>query len=265
MDKLATEKIEKDVESEAKRFVGKSEDKLSDKESLDLALGQLNEQISELQNQAKLIGSIDFSKPVDEDTWHKICETPLRNSNLLAVLVKNIFPLAENITVHCNYVYFDMLGFKVQIPTSRRRGINVDTSWYEKDWGEPTLVYSEPIRKMIEYFDAVDNKKGWYECARRRLIYGDHCSRWVLFVAWWFKYKWKDPKRKLFEETKKQQEKSYMERVERYRYRRKNILKKTEKLFNELLPILDKFSTKHYKYNDGWGCSIEDIRKNEEL
>lgn len=139
----------------------------------------LNREIDETQNKIAIVKSIDFTKPVTESQWHTICETPLRYSNLLAVLVKNTFPLAENILVHCNYVYFDMLGFKVQIPTSRCQGINVDTSWYRKDNGEPTKIYSDTIENMIKYFNAVDNKLGWYECAKHRLRYGKTCKKMV--------------------------------------------------------------------------------------
>ena len=226
---------------------------------------ELNKTIDETQNKIAIVKSIDFTKPVTEDQWHLICETPLRNSNLLAVLVKNTFPLAENILVNCNYVYFDMLGFKVQIPTSRLRGINVDTSWYEKDRGEPTIQYSSSIQSMIEYFDAVDNKKGWYECAKHRLTYGKTCKKWLLFIVWWFKYRWKDPKREQFEEVKSKQEQEYKERVENYRSNRKDIKNKTEMFLNELLPLLDEFSTQHYNYNDKGNYSIEKIREFENL
>ena len=73
---------------------------------------EIDENISELILQKEILQNLDFSKPVDEEIWHKLCETPLRNSDLLGVLVKNIFPLAEDIKVHCNYVYFNLLGFK---------------------------------------------------------------------------------------------------------------------------------------------------------
>lgn len=152
---------------------------------------RLNENIEELQSQIALLQSINFSKPVDENTWHELCETPLRSSSLLAALVQNIFPLAENVVVHCNYVYFNIMGFKVQIPTSRRRSINVDTSWYKKDNGEPKLEYSTTIQCLMGYFDAVDNKKGWYECAKNRLRYPETCKKWFLFIVWFFYYKWK--------------------------------------------------------------------------
>ncbi len=229
------------------------------------AIAKLEKTIEDANNQISFIKSIDFSKPVTENQWHLICETPLRNSELLAVLVKNTFPLAENIKVHCNYVYFNMLGFKVQIPTSRSHGINVDTTWYRKDDGEPTKIYSETIEDMIKYFNAVDNKLGWYECAKHRLRYGKTCKKWWLFIVWWFKYRWKDPKRKQFEEVKSQQEQQYRERVEKYRSQRQEIKNKTEKLVNELLPVLDEFSKDHYMFNNDYGFSIARIREYENL
>lgn len=177
------------------------------------AIRDLNREIDEAQNKIAIVKSIDFTKPVTENQWHTICETPLRSSDLLAVLVKNTFPLAENILVHCNYVYFDMLGFKVQIPTS-----------------------------------------------------GKTCKKWWLFIVWWFRYRWKDPKRKQFEEVKSQQEQAHKERVERCLSKRKDIKNKTETLLNKLLPLLNEFSTQHYDYNSRGGCySIEQIRELEKL
>lgn len=227
-------------------------------------ISELNETIDEIQNQIAVVKSIDFTKPVTENQWHILCETPLRYSKLLAVLVKNIFPLAENIIVGCNYVYFDMIGFRVQIPTSRCRGINVDTSWYHRDLGEPTKIYSKPIENMMKYFNAVDSKAGWYECARYRLTYGNNCNKWLLFIVWWFKYKWKDPKREQYEKVKSQQEQAYRERVEKYRSHRKEMKDKTEKLLNELLPILNEFSKDHYLFDDE-GYTIQQIREYENL
>ena len=119
---------------------------------------------------------------------------------------------------------------------------------------------------MIDYFDAVDNKKGWYECAKHRLRYGKTCKKWWLFIVWWFKYRWKDPKRKQFEEVKSKQEQAYKERVEKYRSERKDLKNKTETLLNQLLPLLNEFSTQHYDYNSRGGCySIEQIREFEKL
>ena len=146
---------------------------------------EIDENISELMLQKEILQNLDFSKPVDEETWHKLCETPLRNSDLLGVLVKNIFPLAEDIKVHCNYVYFNLLGFKVQIPTSSCYSINIDTSWYRCSyWEEPKLVYDPVIDEITKYFEAVNNHKGWYECAKNRIRSGESYRKWFLFLIW---------------------------------------------------------------------------------
>ena len=60
--------------------------------SVEEAIKDLQEDITEKQNQIELIKNIDWNKPVNEETWHQICDTPLRTSDLLGALVKNIFP-----------------------------------------------------------------------------------------------------------------------------------------------------------------------------
>ncbi len=227
----------------------------------------INHQIDELESQIALIKGVDFSKPITVDGWYKLCETPVRNSELLAVLVKNIFPQAENILVHCNYVYFDLLGFKVQIPTYRCKSINVNTDWYKKDSGEPVLQYSDAVATMKRYFELVDSNAGWYECARERLTYGKTCKKWFLFIVWWCRYKWKDPHRDQFEKKIKEQEEYHRDRVKKYYEERTVIKNKTEKLFNELIPMIEQFSTNHLKYNDSvcGGYTIEEIKKFENM
>lgn len=235
------------------------------------AIQEIDENISELMLQKEILQNLDFSKPVDEETWHKLCETPLRSSGLLGVLVKNIFPLAENIKVHCNYVYFNLLGFKVQIPTSRCLSINVDTSWYRCSyWEEPKLVYDPVIDKITKYFEAVNNHKGWYECAKNRIRSGESYRKWVLFLMWFGKYKWKSitsKQKQDYENRKRENEEGYERNLEKYRKEFKKTQERVDLLFNELIPMLDKFSVKHLSYNDqGWNqISLEKIKENEEL
>lgn len=229
------------------------------------AIEDLKEEISEKQSYIELIESIDFTKPVDENTWHQICETPLRSSDLLAKLVKNTFPEAENIVVHCNYVYFELMGFKVQIPTSRRKGINVDTLWYYRDRGVPTEIYRTKAAESIKkYLEALDSGAGWYECARHRLR---HTNKFTLFCAWWFKYKWNKDNREEWEKILKEDEENFEKRVQAYYQNRKEMKEKVQFLVNELLPVLDKFSTVHGKYNEGQcGCyTIEQLREFENI
>ena len=103
------------------------------------AIKSLEEQISEYKEQIEVVKNTDFNAPVDEDTWHKICFTSLRTSDLMGRLLKNIFPDAEDIKVDSNYVIFTLYGFKCYLPTSDYYNIEVDTSWYIKDKGLETF------------------------------------------------------------------------------------------------------------------------------
>lgn len=232
------------------------------KKEVEKSLTILGEEIAERQEQIELIKNIDFSKPIDEETWHKICETPLRSSDILAVLVKNTFPLATNIVVHCNYVYFEISGFSIQIPTSRAIGINVSLDWYERNKSKPTAIYhNESTYIMKKYFEAVDRKAGWYELSKLRIR---HRSKLDLFIKWWFKYRWKPVHREQWEEVFAVDEKNYEARVKLYYAKQKLMRTKCEMLVNVILPIIDEFSTVHRAYNQS-GLTIADLRNYENI
>lgn len=225
------------------------------------AIKENEEEINKLKNQNAFMQTIDFSKSVDEETWHKICETPLRTSQLLKILVKNTFPEAEDIVVHCNYVYFTLLGFKIQIPTYRRQGINIDTSWYKMDWGMPQLYLSEAQTNMLNYYEALDNGESWRTLAKLRLPY---YKDWFLRFAWFFKYKWKKLDRDSFEKQIKENEDNLEKRIKNYKQERKDMHDKALRLRDTALPMLDKFSTVHRNYNDScMTISIDTILSSE--
>lgn len=93
----------------------------------------LQDEVNEKMELLTLVRSLNTSKPVDEKTWHRITQTPLRTSKaVMNALAKAIFPDAEDIIVSCNAVQFTLYGFIVQIPTSAETCIYIDTSWYEK-------------------------------------------------------------------------------------------------------------------------------------
>lgn len=211
------------------------------------AVQENEEEINKLKSQNAFMQTIDFSKPVDEETWHKICETPLRTSQLLGILVKNTFPEAEDIVVHCNYVYFTLLGFKVQIPTSRSQGINIDTSWYKTDQGTPQLHLSKAQKNMLKYYEALDNGESWRTLAKLRLPY---YKDWTLPFVWFLKYKWKKLDRDGFERQIEEMEDNLEKRIENYKQERKDMHDKALLLRETVLPMLDKFSIVHRNYND---------------
>lgn len=234
------------------------------------AVFELNRQIKEIEDQISFLVYFDYNKPVTEEVWHKLCDTPLRNSEFLKTVVSRTFHMAENISVGANYVYFDMLGFEVQIPTSRARGINVDTSWYRKNEAEPTFVASPYLRRMLKYLDAVSGKHGWYECAKYRIHDGELYSKWALFLLWWFKYKWNPVDKDFIKEKFDSETRNYKKRVAQHKENKQTTKEKAKTLVNELLPIIDTFSSKHSTYEGRHGkhwsdLTIEEIKELENL
>lgn len=226
--------------------------------SVNDALHELQEEIDEKQKQMNLIKNIDWNKPVSEEIWHEICETPLRSSDLLGVMVKNIFPDSENIKVKCNYVYFDMYGFKCGIPTSKNNGLYIETDWYKKDRGEPKVIYPHNHLNMKKYFNAKDNKENWdilFRCRMSRLsIY----RKWIRRILWFGYYKWKNDYRNDWEQIFKKDEISFEKRVEKYYEERKLIHHKSMDMINILIPELKKFSDEIKEFNS-FSYRIKDI------
>ena len=235
---------------------------ISIKESIE----RLEKDIKEKQNQINLIKSINFDEKIDEEKWHAICETPLRNSNLLAVFLKNIFPDAKDINVGCNYVMFTLYGFICALPTLRCNGIEVNTDWYKKDRGEPKIenMYFDNGNIMKKYFDALDNHESWKILFKYRLPEMSRYQIWVKFLLWFCKYKWKDPHRKRWEEEFKKEKEEYERNVIQYHIKRDELHKTSERFVNELLPELYTFSNNIRKYSGCW-VDIKDIIEYENL
>lgn len=227
------------------------------------AIKDLQEDINEKQGQIDLIKSIDWSNPVDEDIWHEICETPLRSSDLLGVLVKNIFPEADDINVHCNYVYFKLYGYRCALPTSRCRGAYVETCWYKKDSGEPKEIHFGNNYTMKKYFDEKDNDARWTVLFDYRLPNLRGYRKWIKFILWFGKYKWKDDNRSSWEEEFEKDKQRFEKRKENYQIERKEMHEKVEIMVNKLIPELKKFSDKVYKLDGYSWIQVEDMVKLE--
>lgn len=234
------------------------------------ALNDLEEEKTEIEQRISLVKSIDWSKPVTEDEWHELCETSIRTSPLLAVLVKNIFPNAEDINIGCNYAYFDLYGFKIQIPTSRCRGINIATNdWYRdvkytrKHRGN---AHTLQMMDVMAYFNAVDNKLGWKEQAKHRLYNSHNMSDFELFIKWFGKYKWKKVDRAKWQARWDEEERRYAEKTAWYDETERKNREKLDFVLNVLMPELEKFSKEHYSYyNNGYHLTVKEIVEKEGL
>ena len=215
------------------------------------AISDLQEEILEKQKQIELIKKIDWTQPVTETVWHEICETPLRTSDMLGVLVKNIFPDAKDICVHCNYVYFYLYGFKCALPTSGLTGVYIDTEWYQRDKGKPIL--SEPLiqSRMRRYFQEKDNGESW------RILFDERLPRyksWNIcfkFVMWFFFYRWKDDHRDEWEEEFSKTENRLIRSIDKYNQTRKEMYERAKTMTEMVIPELRKFAPKVYNLQNG--------------
>lgn len=72
-------------------------------------ISELQEDITEKQEEIAIIKTTDFTKSMDLKTWDKLCETTifneLGNNNIATKVVKQIFPEAKNICNDPNYVH----------------------------------------------------------------------------------------------------------------------------------------------------------------
>lgn len=229
-------------------------------QELEDAIKELKEEISEKEQYISLIKNLNISDTLNEDNWHEICETPLRYSNtVLSSFIKNMFPEAENIKVGCNYACFELYGFSCQIPTSRGRGINVNLDWY-KQVRPPKDYTPKYLIKEQEYFELLNSKTDWkelaelkYEIEKEKKGHGrtDSLNPFILFF-WWHFYGKRDKinqhnSHELYMNYKVQ----YANRVTKYEIEKEKMHEKCILLNEKLLPEINKFSTKHFKYNGG--------------
>ena len=64
------------------------------------AIDIIRSDIADKQEQIKFIEELDETRPVTEEQWTYICNTPLRTSDILIDIVKAIFPNCEKVELH---------------------------------------------------------------------------------------------------------------------------------------------------------------------
>lgn len=67
----------------------------------------------------------------------------------------------------------------------------IETGWYQKDDGQPTLPETISQYHMRMYFQAKDNKENWEILFNERLSSYKSCRKWIKFIMWFGYYKWK--------------------------------------------------------------------------
>lgn len=205
------------------------------------AIEFLQNEIQEKQHQIKILKNLNIEQPVSETTWHQICLTTMRGSQLMGTLLKAIFPEAEDIKVGANYVFFRLYGFECQLPTSFEKCILINTSWYTPkkirsydDWkGFKTHRIEEFLKKKkTTLFDKVEFTAGnkyrkWYE------------------VIYYFKNKKEieeNVNRERLKEELKQSQMNYAVEVLKIENKNREIYHKVQTMEHDLLPELYKFT-----------------------
>lgn len=132
------------------------------------AIECLDTEIKELQREKSFLQSLEI-RPVTCREWHTICETALRNSNLLLEIAKQTFPMGSNFKVGCNYVTFEWKKLTICCPTSRQIYFEVRRT---DNCGKPiffdSLYHSERIAAAKTYYETVETKQSIYCRAKTR-------------------------------------------------------------------------------------------------
>ena len=119
------------------------------------AIDIIRSDIADKQEQIKYIEELDVTRPVTEEQWTYICNTPLRTSNILIDIIKAIFPNCEKVELHEEVVEFCLHGFDCYISTVGRHGIGIDMSWYKyiRHMGSFADEMDQECSRIIEYLN----------------------------------------------------------------------------------------------------------------
>lgn len=216
------------------------------------AIEFLQKEIQEKQHQIKILENLNIKQPVTETTWHQICLTTMRGSQLMGTLLKTIFPEAEDIKVGANYVFFRLYDFKCYLPTSFAKCILIDTSWYTP---EEIRLYDDwkgsKIHKIEEFlkkenptlFDKVEFAIGQYPKPYEVIYYLKHKKEIENYTN-----------RERLKEELKQSQMNYAIEVLKKENKNREIYHKVQTMEHDLLPELYKFTdsvrSEHRTYND---------------
>ena len=223
----------------------------------------IQEQIEELNSQMALLDEISGLKSINEELWHNICETPLRGTQGLVPLVKTIFKQAKNIEVHSNYVKFTLYEIGCYLPTSRRLGVEIDTSWYSHiDIDE--IPYKDcTITNMIRYLEC--KNQGMSNDKILSYIYPQYKNK----PKFYKKLVWRRYKNQYNADTIKYELAEYNKKIlqlKKYKMDKKaKIEPQVNILFTKVIPILKQFSStiNSYKADGMCATNIEQIAKYE--
>lgn len=229
------------------------------------AIDIIRSDIADKQEQIKFIEELDETRPVTEEQWTYICNTPLRTSNILIDIIKAIFPDSEKAELHEEEVEFCLHGFVCYISTMGIHGIGIDMSWYKyiRQYGEFADEMDQECKRIIEYlnikeptvYDKVDYVYP-FKPGHMKVFYYSKAEKDKL---------WNDNKEEIINRTDPERlqriltikEIQYEKRVVENKIERRVQQRKITTLTDNVLPDLNKFTDNVHSY--GTDISIDQI------
>ena len=229
------------------------------------AIDIIRSDIADKQEQIKFIDELDVTRPVTEEQWTYICNTPLRTSDILIDIVKAIFPNCEKVELHEEEVEFCLHGFVCYISTVGRHGIGIDMSWYKyiRHMGSFADEMDQECSRIIEYlnikeptvYDKVDYVYP-FKPGHMKVFYYSKAEKDKL---------WKDNKEEIINRTDPERLQRILT-IKEIQFEKKAVENEIERrvqqrkittLTDDVLPYLHRFTDNVHSY--GTDISIEQI------
>ena len=212
------------------------------------AVAILQSEIKKKREQIDLIKGIDVRQPISEKVWHELCETPIRNSDLLKIIVHTMWPNAEKIVLGANCVRFELYSFTVSIPTSRCMGVEIVSDLTFDYFGEkePAFKPSAETKRMLEYLEKKDTETDWYTLFRLKVpeeILNAKYRKWYAWYLWQRKYKNMKIDEEEWKEKYDHEKKEYEKKVEEYYVHQEELFQKCVVLIEKVIPEIRRFSS----------------------
>lgn len=156
----------------------------------------IDEDILELQEQRKLVGSLNLAEPVSHESWRELCLTPLRGTQVLVYILQRMFPDGKDFNQGANSITFSLYGWEFHIPTSQQPYATVDMESYSASemWLSHHSTESPSIpdsldrnqRELYYYYDGLPGKAKWliYRQAFRACNLSEH----IIYPIQWLVY-----------------------------------------------------------------------------
>ena len=142
------------MDSKIQNDTDKSLKEISIRNDIDKSLKEISEKIEELQELRILVATARFLD-LTEDEYHKLCETPLRNTDTLGILLGEKLNCAYE-KRSPNYFYYHFSdGTPFQIPSSRIYGVEIILPQiYKKDYHDESNY-----RNCLEWLKKIKTKR----------------------------------------------------------------------------------------------------------